>query len=116
VGRLWRFLPWSRLAIAVWAWRNRRRIRSWASFGLAAAPRIAAGDRADVVAEARLRLALARHPLTRAARDLEVRVQGGEAILVGRVPSAIRKTAMDLARRTDGIDKVRDQLVDTARA
>jgi osmotically-inducible protein OsmY len=54
--------------------------------------------------------------MTRAARDLEVRVQGGEAILVGRVPSAIRKTAMDLARRTDGIDKVRDQLVDTARA
>jgi osmotically-inducible protein OsmY len=116
VGRLWRFLPWSRLAVALWAWRNRRRIRTWASFGLTAAPRIAAGDRADVLAEARLRMALDRDPMTRAARDLEVRVEGRVATLTGKVPSVIRRTALEIATRTKGVDGVRDGLRDTARA
>jgi osmotically-inducible protein OsmY len=102
--------------MAVWAWRHRREIRSWASFGLEAIPRIAAGDSRDVATEARLRAALARDPLTRAARDLDVRVEGREAILIGSVPSAIRRTAVETARRTKGIDRVRDALRDTAKA
>jgi osmotically-inducible protein OsmY len=54
--------------------------------------------------------------MTRAARDLEVRVEGRVATLRGRVPSAIRRTAVEIARRTKGIDGVRDGLRDTARA
>ena len=112
MARLRTFLPWSRWAMALWAWRNRWQLREWASFGVDAVPRLATGASRDVLAEARLRVALTRDPLTRAARDLDVRVVDGEAILEGRVPSGIRSVAVDAARRTKGIRRVRDEIQD----
>lgn len=55
-------------------------------------------------------MALARDPLTKAARDLHVRVVDGQAILSGRVPVGIQRSALDIAGRTKGIDRVRDDL------
>jgi hypothetical protein len=98
--------------MALWAWRYRWQLRDWASFGVDAVPRLATGASRDVLAEARLRVTLTRDPLTRAARDLDVRVVDGEAILGGRVPSGIRSAAVEAARRTKGIRRVRDDTED----
>ncbi|MGH2572848.1 MAG: BON domain-containing protein [Actinomycetota bacterium] len=73
-------------------------------------PRLVTGGSSDVLAEARLRIALTRDPLARGARDLRVRVVDGEAILRGRVPSAIRGAAFEAARRTKDIRHVRDEI------
>jgi hypothetical protein len=112
MGWLRKFLPWSRWAIGLWAWRNRRQLLGWASFGADAVPRLVTGGSSDVLAEARLRIALTRDPFARGARDLHVRVVDGEAILRGRVPSPIRRAAFEAARRTKGIRHVRDEIQD----
>lgn len=103
-----RFIPISTPALALWGWRNRRELSSWASFGRAAFGRVLQGNLEDVVTEARLRAALTVDARTRGARGLSVEVRQGEAILSGRVPAELRAAAADAARRTRGIRDVRD--------
>ena len=110
MARLLRFLPWSRAAMAWWGWRNRRQLLSWIRFVPDAARRLAAGERADVLAEARLRAAIAGDAVTRRERHLELSVRDGRAILGGRVSARARDRALAVARETRGVRAVDDRL------
>ncbi|HET9672304.1 MAG TPA: hypothetical protein VFQ40_05590, partial [Actinomycetota bacterium] len=62
--RYLKLLPVTRATAALWAWRNRRELGRWAGFAWRA---LTPGgeSREDVIAEARLRAALARDERTR---------------------------------------------------
>ena len=110
MGVVRKLLPTSRLAIGMWAWRNREQIGAWAGFAGRAASQVAAGgERDDVMAEARLRAKITRDPLTRNAR-LQVSVEDGVAILRGFVSDAVADRTVALAERTTGIHRVRDEM------
>jgi osmotically-inducible protein OsmY len=109
MGLLRRALPFSRLAIAGWAWRNRDEVAKWARFGADAVTRIGAGETDDLKAEARVRAALSRDPRTRNARGLDVRVHDGVAHLEGTVSSEVGDAARDIVERS-GVRRVRDGL------
>ena len=74
-----------------------------------AAQQLAAGDRDDTLAEARLRAALTRDPDTRSA-DLKVDVHDGVARLSGTVDPSVAERAVELAERTTGVRRIRDDL------
>jgi len=102
---LWRVLPIGRATAGIWAWKNRRELGRWVGFVWRAVPPSTA-DRDDVVAEARLRTALAKDPRTRGVPSLSVRVEGGTAILAGRLPPDLHDLVASIAERTKGIRRV----------
>jgi osmotically-inducible protein OsmY len=109
-------LPMSRAGMALWAWQNRDHVRNWAGFGARAVRQVGQGNRADTLAEARLRATLTTDRRTRpAAPRLAVEVQHGVAILRGRVPADVADAALDIAEETPGVQRIRNELDVTAR-
>ena len=102
-------LPISRAGIALWAWRNRQSIIEWTGFGARAAQQLVAGDRDDTLTEAKLRFALTREPGNRMA-DVKVTVEDGVAHLSGYVDADVAERAFELAERTSGVRRVRNNL------
>jgi osmotically-inducible protein OsmY len=111
---LWRSLPIGRATAASWAWKNRRELGRWAGFVWRAVPPSSAG-REDVLAEARLRAALAKDRRTRGAPSLAVRVVDGTAILQGRLPPDLHDLAARIAQTTKGVRRVECRIDDKGR-
>ena len=108
---LWRLLPISRVTAGLWAWKNRRELGRWAGFAWRAIPPSAAA-RDDVVAEARLRAALAKDPRTRGTPSLSVRVTNGAALLDGHLPPDVHDLVATTAERTKGVHRVECRIGD----
>jgi osmotically-inducible protein OsmY len=108
-------VPVSRAGVAVWAWKHRNEIGGWAGYVARAAPKVAAGDTADVLAEGRLRARFSADKRTRNVDGLRVDVQDGVAILTGMVPTEAHDAAMAIATNTNGIRRVRDDLTEPVR-
>lgn len=108
---LWRLLPIGRATAGIWAWKNRRELGRWLGFVWRAVPP-STSDRDDVVAEARLRTALAKDPRTRGVPSLSVRVEGGTAILEGRLPPDIHDLVASIAEKTKGVRRVECRIGD----
>jgi osmotically-inducible protein OsmY len=105
-----KLLPFSRMTLLVWGWRNRASVLEWATFGLRAVQSAAAGDgTADARAEFRLRANLSRDRRTRGAL-VDVRVEGGVAHLAGRVTPEVHAVVQDIAVGTRGITRLDDRL------
>jgi hypothetical protein len=103
--RLLKMLPVTRATAAVWAWRNRRELGRWAGFAWRALT--PGGERReDVIAEARLRAALARDERTRGLPTLGVRVVEGTARLDGRLPPPLHDLVASIAAETRGVQAV----------
>lgn len=108
---LWKLLPIGRATAGIWAWRNRRELGRWLGFAWRAVPPSAAG-RDDVVAEARLRTALAKDPRTRGVPALSVRVEDGTAILEGFLPPDVHDLAASIAQRRKGVRRLECRITD----
>lgn len=116
LGKAVRFgLPTSRVGMAIWAWNQRHEIAGWAGWVAKSAPRLVAGDTADLAVEGRLRARLTGNRRTRNVDGLRVEVQDGVAILSGMVPPEVHDAAVEVASNTAGVLRVRDELVDTGR-
>ena len=111
MAALWKLLPISRATAGVWAWKNRRELGRWLGFAWRAIPPSTA-NRADVVAEARLRTTLAKDPLTRGVPSLSVRVEDGRAILTGHLPPDLHDLVASIAERTKGVLRVECRIGD----
>jgi hypothetical protein len=108
--RLKRFLPFTSFPTAAWfAYRHRRPILDWSSWVVRSVPRIAGGERDDVVAEARLRLRLAMDDRLDGDR-IRVDVEDGRAILSGDVGRGHREVVTALAEDAPGVVRVSDVL------
>jgi hypothetical protein len=105
MAKLWSLFPVGRATAGIWAWKNRRELRRWLGFVWRAVPPSAVG-RDDVLAEARLRTALAKDPRTRGAPSLSVRVDGGTAILEGFLPPDRHDLVASIAQRTKGVHRI----------
>ena len=114
MGWLWRFLPVGRLATAWWAWRNRRELGRWLRFAWRAVPPSTA-DRADLLAEVRVRAALGRDPRTRGAPTLSIRVRGRTAFLEGSLPPDVHDRVAELTVRAKGVYRVECRIRDRGR-
>ena len=108
---LWKLLPISRATAGIWAWRNRRELGRWLGFAWRAVPPSTAG-RDDVVAEARLRTALAKDPRTRGVPSLSLRVEDGRAIFEGFLPPDVHDLAASIAQRTKGVRRLDCRITD----
>jgi len=110
-----RFFPFTTYGgAALFAWRHRRPIVDWGSWALRSVPRVAQGERDDVLAEARLRLRLAGDE--RLAGDrIRIEVEDGRARLSGDVARGHRRLVTDLAHDLPGVDKVSDLLRERSR-
>lgn len=108
-----KFLPFTRVTMLLWAWRNRASVLEWATFGLRAAQAAASGQGIDdAKAEFRLRANLARDPRTRHA-IIEVSVDKGVAHLAGRVSPEVHARIQDIAAGTKGVTRLDDRLTHT---
>lgn len=108
-----KFLPFTRVTMLLWAWRNRASVLEWATFGLRAAQAAASGEGIDdAKAEFRLRANLARDPRTRHA-IIEVSVDKGVAHLAGRVSPEVHARIQDIAAGTTGVTRLDDRLTHT---
>jgi hypothetical protein len=108
---LWKLLPIGRATAGIWAWRNRRELGRWLGFVWRAVPPSAAG-RDDLLAEARLRTALAKNPRTRGAPSLFVRVLGGTPILEGHLPPDLHDLVASIAEGTKGVRRLECRISD----
>jgi osmotically-inducible protein OsmY len=105
-----KFLPFSRITLLVWAWRNRASVLDWVSFALRALQSAISGDgTGDAKAEFRLRAHLARDHRTRGA-ILDVRVHDGVAHLEGRVTPEVHAVVQDMAVATPGVQRLDDRI------
>ena len=109
--RFVRMLPVTRVTAVLWAWRNRHELGRWVGFAWRA---LTPGgeSREDVIAEARLRAALARDERTRGVPTLGVRVVGGTATLDGRMSSPLHDLVYSIAERTKGVAAVECRIQD----
>ena len=109
--RFVKMIPVTRGAAALWAWKNRHELGRWAGFAWRA---LTPGgeSREDVVAEARLRAALARDERTRGLRTLVVRVVGATSILDGRMSSPLHDLVYSIAEGTRGVSAVECRIQD----
>ena len=112
--RIRRFLPFTWGGLAIWAWRNRQALTAWGAFGLGSLRRMGASDRSDLIAEARLRAALAMNERTRGVSSLDVEVRKGTAILSGAVTPETRQIATSIAQRTKGVHRIEDRTQERA--
>ena len=105
-----RFLPFTRITMLLWAWRNRASVLEWLTFGLRAAQAAAAGKgMEDAKTEFRLRANLAREPRTRTAL-VDVAVENGVAKLSGRVSPEVHALVQDIAVGTRGVQRLDDKI------
>ena len=105
-----RFLPFTRITMLLWAWRNRASVLEWATFGLRAAQAAASGKGMDdAKTEFRLRANLAREPRTRTAL-VDVAVENGVAKLSGRVSPEVHALVQDIAVGTRGVQRLDDTI------
>lgn len=111
MARLWKMLPVGRATAGLWAWKNRRELGRWLGFAWRAVPPSTA-DRDDLLAEGRLRAALAKEPRTRGAPALSVRVLGGTAILEGFLPPDLHDLVASIAERTKGVSRTECRIID----
>lgn len=111
MARLWKVLPIGRATAGIWAWKNRRELGRWLGFAWRAVPPSTA-DRDDLLAEGRLRAALAKDPRTRGAPSLSVRVLGGTAILEGFLPPDLHDLVASIAERTKGVSRIECRISD----
>lgn len=109
-----RLLPISRATAGLWAWKNRRELGRWLGFAWRAIPPSAA-NRDDVLAEGRLRAALAKHPRTRGVPALSVRIVNGTAFLDGHLPPDVHDLVASIAQRTKGAHRVECRIDDRGR-
>jgi BON domain len=107
--------PMSRVGLALWAWRNRYELLGWADFTRRSLRRVGGGERADVIAEARLRARLTADHRTRSVDGLRVTVTDGVATLSGMVDPEIHDAAVAVATNTTGVARVRDELTESSR-
>ena len=109
--RFVRMLPVTRVTAVLWAWRNRRELGRWAGFAWRA---LTPGgeSREDVIAEARLRAALARDERTRGVPTLAVRVAEGTAFLDGRMSSPLHDLVASIAEGTKGVAAIECRIQD----
>ena len=103
-------VPFSRVTVALWAWRNRDELMKWAGFVVSAVPEIAGGRTNDVLTEAKLRARFTADSRTRGADGLRVSVEEGVATLSGVVDPEIHDVALDLASSTTGVYRVKDDI------
>lgn len=109
-----RFLPFTRMTMLLWAWRNRASVLEWATFGLRAAQAAAGGKGMDdAKTEFRLRANLAREPRTRTAL-IDVAVERGVAHLSGRVSPEVHALVQDIAVGTRGVQRLDDRITHRA--
>lgn len=114
MGGVWKFLPIGRATAALWAWKNRRELGRWAGFVWRTVPPSSAG-RDDVLAEGRLRAALAKNPRTRGVPSLVVRVADGTAFLEGHLSPELHDVVASIAQKTKGVDRVECRISDKGR-
>jgi hypothetical protein len=108
---LWSLLPVGRATAGLWAWKNRRELGRWLGFAWRAIPP-SASDRDDVLAEGRLRAALAKDPRTRGAPSFSVRVAHGTAFLEGYLAPDLHDLVATTAERTKGVHRVECRIGD----
>jgi hypothetical protein len=113
MARLLKILPIGRATAGIWAWKNRRELGRWLGFAWRVVPPSTAG-RDDLLAEARLRTALAKDPRTRGAPSLTVRVLGGTAIPEGFLPPDLHDLVAQIAQRTKGVSRIECRIIDKA--
>ena len=105
-----KLLPFSRVTILMWAWRNRASVIEWFAFALRVVGSAASGDGlADAKAEFRLRANLARDRRTRGAL-VDVAVERGVARLSGRVSPEVHAVVQDIAVATPGVTRIDDRI------
>ena len=105
-----KFLPFTRITMLMWAWRNRASVLEWATFGLRAAQAAAEGKGLDdAKTEFRLRANLARDHRTRHA-ILDVSVEKGVAHLAGRVSPEVHAVVQDIAVGTRSVVRLDDRI------
>jgi len=114
MGWLWKLFPLSRAAAAWWAWRNRRELGRWARFAWRAVPPTT-GNRADLLAEARLRASITADARTRGAASLHVRVTAQTASLEGSLPPDVHDLVVAIAGRTKGVVHIECSIRDRGR-
>lgn len=105
-----KLLPFTRITLVLWAWRNRASVLDWLSFVLRAVQSSTSGSGlGDAKAEFRLRAHLARDYRTRGAL-IEVRVEQGVAHLGGRLSPEVHAVVQDMAVATPGIERLDDRI------
>lgn len=105
-----KLLPFTRVTMFVWAWRNRASVLDWLTFALRAVQSWSSGaGLGDARAEFRLRANLARDYRTRGAL-IELRVEGGVAHLRGRLSPEVHAVVQDMAVATPGVTRLDDRI------
>ena len=105
-----KLLPFSRVTLLLWAWRNRASVLDWVTFLLRTLQSASTGQGLDdAKAEFRLRAHLARDHRTRGAL-VEVRVEKGVAHLSGRVSPEVHASIQDMAVATPGVTRLDDRI------
>ena len=108
MGVLRRMMPITRTGMALWAWRHRTEIGGWLGYAIRSAPRLVAGESADVMIEGRIRSRLTADRRTRDRENIGVAVANGVVTLSGRVDSEVRDAAVEIATATAGVSRVVD--------
>lgn len=104
------FLPFTRVTLLLWAWRNRASVLDWLTFVLRTLQSATSGKGLDdAKAEFRLRSHLARDHRTRGAL-VEVRVDKGVAHLRGRTSPEVHGVIQDMAVATPGVNRLDDRI------
>lgn len=105
-----KLLPFSRVTILLWAWRNRASVTEWLAFALRTLQSATSGaGMSDAKAEFRLRANLARDRRTRGAL-IDVVVTKGVARLTGRVSPEVHAAVQDIAVGTPGVTRIDDEI------
>ena len=105
-----KLLPFSRVTIVLWAWRNRASVMEWLAFALRTLSSATSGQGlGDAKAEFRLRAHLARDRRTRGA-IIDVAVEQGVARLSGRVSPEVHAVVQDIAVATPGVVRIDDRI------
>jgi hypothetical protein len=108
-----KLLPFSRVTVLLWAWRNRASVIEWVAFALRTLQSAVSGDGiGDAKAEFRLRANLARDRRTRGAL-VDVAVEQGVARLRGRVSPEVHAVVQDIAVATPGVARIDDRITHT---
>jgi osmotically-inducible protein OsmY len=104
-----KLVPITRTGVALWGWRHRNEIGGWLGYAIRSAPRLVAGDSADVLLEGRVRSRLTADRRTRDREGIGVAVENGVVTLSGRVDADLRDAAVEIATSTGGVRRVVDR-------
>ena len=112
MGLLRKFVPLSRMGVAMWGWHHRHEIGGWFGYATRSAPKLLAGETADVLLEGRLRARLTADWRTRNVDGLHVSVDDGVVRLSGMVDDKVHDAALAIATNTSGVRRVADDIVE----